>query len=932
MATSITWPPIGGSSYSVPASGESNWPALSNYLIALANAQSTGSQKIAARIALTTPVTVASATDCLVTCALTVPAAVTVNLPAGVMGQWFAIGDGQSNAATYNITIVPNGAETIAGLSNYILTQDGASVILAFTGSGNWTIIAQAAGEGGGGGVSRSTLDAGNPGWVVINDETTGLMSEEAALAVERGGLGLDATLFSGFLKFNAGVASASAILASEIPVGINANKIFDGSVGNTQFERLSGVTGNIQVQLDGKVDENVAITPGTNTKITYDAKGLVTSATGLSASDIPSSIPAVNIALGSVNDTEFEYLDGVTSPIQAQLTSNSSTGLRYGGILSINANPALFNLSAGSGVITDYTTPSAPVKTVVTWSAFNAQTITNIGSAQLSYIGINSSGAIVQQTTTPTNTERRGTIWVGSLGHVNNTSITSININPDVLADPQNQFRDLANAIGTLNLTGNVISANGANLSFNKTVGTFFSAGSNFSTSIKDPNVYTSAVLTPATFLKITQSAGSGGTVSVIDPANYDLAGVVTAIGGAGSRSTNQRVWLNSNNVITVQYGQNIYTTLANAVAAVGTESYTANPFITNVSCLLGTISVRRDATDLSNTAQAVFTRGSKFGSAAASGSTVSPLTTKGDLYTFSTVDDRLPVGTNGYVLKSDSTQATGLAWGVDGISTSSAVTSAVSPAVSGTMYLCTSTGGFTITLPTIPAGGAIIGVMDAGETCSATNYIRVAPATGQSIDGYAVNDTLSLDYVRANVVIYAAAGATSWKVQYQTTSMIQPGLQSGITTGATIGAGYIGEKITWASAPSDQTFSTIGTTADWTNATITLTAGSWLLVANIAAYCTTGTGLANSSNFTLSITDSGNTIIQNQRKTLYNITPAAAAMTIGSSLAFAATLELSASATYKIRGVINGNTGAVGQAFNSSNGQSEFFAIRKA
>jgi len=41
-----------------------------------------------------------------------------------------------------------------------------------------------------------------------------------------------------------------------------------------------------------------------------------------------------------------------------------------------------------------------------------------------------------------------------------------------------------------------------------------------------------------------------------------------------------------------------------------------------------------------------------------------VSPLTTKGDLYTFSTSDARLPVGTNGHTLVADSAEATGLKW----------------------------------------------------------------------------------------------------------------------------------------------------------------------------------------------------------------------------------------------------------------------------
>jgi hypothetical protein len=44
------------------------------------------------------------------------------------------------------------------------------------------------------------------------------------------------------------------------------------------------------------------------------------------------------------------------------------------------------------------------------------------------------------------------------------------------------------------------------------------------------------------------------------------------------------------------------------------------------------------------------------------------SPLTTKGDLYTFDTANTRLPVGTNGQVLVADNTTATGLRWTTGG------------------------------------------------------------------------------------------------------------------------------------------------------------------------------------------------------------------------------------------------------------------------
>lgn len=44
--------------------------------------------------------------------------------------------------------------------------------------------------------------------------------------------------------------------------------------------------------------------------------------------------------------------------------------------------------------------------------------------------------------------------------------------------------------------------------------------------------------------------------------------------------------------------------------------------------------------------------------------GGFTSPLTTKGDIHVYSTLDTRLAVGTDGYQLQADSSAATGLAW----------------------------------------------------------------------------------------------------------------------------------------------------------------------------------------------------------------------------------------------------------------------------
>jgi len=113
----------------------------------------------------------------------------------------------------------------------------------------------------------------------------------------------------------------------------IDASKIADGSVSNAEFQRLDGVTSDIQTQLDAKGDVTASSTT-TFTNKTIDADATGNSITNIEDANIKASaaIDAAKIADGSVSNAEFQRLDGVTSDIQTQLdakgdvTASSST------------------------------------------------------------------------------------------------------------------------------------------------------------------------------------------------------------------------------------------------------------------------------------------------------------------------------------------------------------------------------------------------------------------------------------------------------------------------------------------------------------------------------------------------------------------------------------------------------------------------------
>ena len=133
----------------------------------------------------------------------------------------------------------------------------------------------------------------------------------------------------------------------NSIPTGIAATKIADGTISDTEFQYLNGVSSNLQTQLDAK-----------QATITGSASTIDTES--LTANRAVISNGSQKIAVSDVTDTELGYLDGVTSAIQTQIDSKQAT--LTGGATTITssnltASRALQSNGSGKVEVSDVTT-----------------------------------------------------------------------------------------------------------------------------------------------------------------------------------------------------------------------------------------------------------------------------------------------------------------------------------------------------------------------------------------------------------------------------------------------------------------------------------------------------------------------------------------------------------------------------------------------
>lgn len=151
---------------------------------------------------------------------------------------------------------------------------------------------------------------------------------------------------------------------------GVFENTPDSGSSGAT-WGSITGTLPNqtdLQTALDGKVDENTAITGATKTKITYDAKGLVTSGADATTADINDSTnrryvsDAQLVVIGNTSGTNTG--DNAVNSLYSGLASSKQDTLVSGtNIKTINSSSLL---GSGNLVITGVTNLSYTAATRV--------------------------------------------------------------------------------------------------------------------------------------------------------------------------------------------------------------------------------------------------------------------------------------------------------------------------------------------------------------------------------------------------------------------------------------------------------------------------------------------------------------------------------------------------------------------------------------
>jgi len=435
------------------------------------------------------------------------------------------------------------------------------------------------------------------------------------------------------------GTASSDAANFGQIPTTLPPNGAASGDLTGTYPAPTLAGTANVNtVVRANRLDQMTAPTASVSMnsqKITNLANGTAAN-DAVNFSQIPTTLPPNGAATGDLSGTypapTVAKINGVsvsgTPTAGTQLTATSattaawqpgvarSTGILNGALLTTSSSTSI-HVTAGKGQIVDYTTtPGSPVVTLVTIP----DQVINLNGTELArpinWWVADATGTVTSLAAAPTADQRRTSIQIGITAE-NAGTIVVYDTAPTYMADIGAQLYDLIFALGAFVSSGAQITTNGANLNLNLTAGTMFVGGRNYKNDTANPHNVTVPAETPLTFRHILRTGAGLTATTTVDVGHYDNAGVLTAVPGGVNTSTVMRMYLfgtgQAGNQVIIQYGDQVFSTLALAAQSIGATPFAVNPSLAS-GTLLGWLIVSKSATSLQDTSTATLILANRF------------------------------------------------------------------------------------------------------------------------------------------------------------------------------------------------------------------------------------------------------------------------------------------------------------------------------
>lgn len=324
----------------------------------------------------------------------------------------------------------------------------------------------------------------------------------------------------------------------------------------------------------------------------------------------------------GSTNDlyfTQYQPVTGYTNTTRLRwLESTIQTGLLHGGVISSASGSNTYSILSGSGLVLSFNASLAsdpyPVITQVSWGNIVSSSLPSISTTQITYIGIDSTGTPYLKSTPFQDGEYAQYIVLGRVLHADKVG-TNGAVNQPLVSYGSSQFRgDFVRAFGPIKLSGHTLYVSGTT-GLKKDGGDSYAEGRNYTTDPNSPNYVSSttdtAQNTSKIFYEYVNSSGDdvilnngNAGYAAVDFANYNNAGVLTAV-GAGNKFTIQRVFWFPNSVnraFYVYYGNTIYSTIADAQAGIATEVFTEGKNTRDAAIFLGYLIVKGTLVDFTD------------------------------------------------------------------------------------------------------------------------------------------------------------------------------------------------------------------------------------------------------------------------------------------------------------------------------------------